>query len=353
MNVTFTVAAPHENDYFTTVIPAMLDIASNAPSGDGLYSLVYFARTWDPSTKEDILRICLLPKGGKYAVCRRIEGLLRKNGLVDFSFAEELEYPPLWNAGFSGSRFAQTSIAIYEAATRWMVKLASRWSGLQVTRPPLRDAIQTMVWHGRASLDSSLYKNLDGFENSQLLSLRLLSYRSHYEAAYARSANPAGLDRFCSRAYEELGGVARQAVAAASKPRTCWNRDIPGSWYAVVATCHEKIRTALANGDLFDVSRTREDLERALGRELEPTRFHARLTEPIRYLLYQDLDFLAYRFETSLLYSVLYTLGYPLSLRYVLCNLVAQANEDESNKSAMKLREELEAFATSLYHAHS
>ncbi|QQE48063.1 hypothetical protein I6H91_07730 [Micrococcus luteus] len=348
MDITVTVASPNERDYFATAIPAMLAVASARGHSSAPYTLVHFARTWEPTTGRDVLQMGLETAGSASSARRHLEPLLMEHGLNDVAINDD-PYSPLWNAGFAGEAFPALSRALYQAATRWMVGVASRWTARSLLDPPVDEALRLMVMHARATIDRSSQKGVDGFDMAQLLALRLLSYRSHYEAVYARAADKIGLDRFCDEAYLKHGNAARDAIKAANRvqlPSTPSQSD--AQWYQLVEKIHDKTRKGFEHGQLVDVGRSRDDLERSLGRALEPTRFHTPPTEEVHRLLYQDADFLAYRLETSLLYSVLYTLGYSLNLRYVLCNLVSQANEETAGRSVEELRDDLERLASAL-----
>lgn len=341
-----TVSPPSDGDYFPAAVPLLADLASMGllTGADGGS---YVVRTWDPVTGDDVVRLLVTSEPG----LGKAGPVLAKHGFVVGREQEDTGYgfPPLWNAGVSGPGFARVSAVLCSVATRFMGDVATRWGQDPPPSPPALDAALLMVAHSRATLERSPQLRLPGHDLSTLLPLRLISYRSHYEAVRARAVDPQGLDRACADVYASIGGRLRSAVAAARVPDGPATDDaLRAGWAQAIGGIHGGLMRAFRAGDLTDAGKSLQDLEDELGTRLEPTRFHLPPREATREFMHGDPDFMAYRLETSLLYSVLYTLGYSLPARYVLCQAVARANEEVSGRDADELRDGFEELAAAV-----
>lgn len=339
MKILATIASPGDRDYRVVMLPLLHAIASTFPG-----ALDYFARTWQPETGAEVVQV-LLDGGEEPAtmevVLRRIFGS-REVTLEQLAAADVPS--PLWNAGVGGRGLTSISRWLYREATPIMTELIGTWQTNADGQVSLDTALRLMVAHGSATLHSSPQTRMPGYTERRLLTLRLLSYRSHFESVFARATRSAEFEAACERSYVLVGQTARRAIDAA--PGGPQGHDAASeSWGQLVRTAHTSLMSAFHRGELVGASKTLEDLERETGRTLPRTRFHASMSPAVRALLYEDDDFLAFRLETGLLYSVLFTLGYSLAERYVLCYVVARANEDLAQRTADELRDELDALA--------
>jgi len=311
----------------------------------------HLTRTWDRSSTEVlevVVEDCPAP-----AAEHLVRLLSREHDRVD---AEVLApgsvpglRPPLWNSGFGGEGLAPLSGRLAAAATPVVLELARRRS--EVPGPSgtgAEDALRVMVAHTASTLASSPSLELDGHDVASLLPLRLLSYRSHFEAVVLRTPDPVAFERACSGFYDSHGSIALEAVAAAASGLVPHVDGPAASWSAMVTDSREDVASALRSGAVVDESRTVEDLERDLGRSVAPTRFHAPPTPHMRRLLHDDLDFLVHRLQTSVLYGALFTAGHSLPERWLYCYVVARAAEEFAGADMLELQERLDGVARRL-----
>lgn len=251
---------------------------------------------------------------------------------------------PLWNAGLSGPRFAASSRELAAEATPFVLDMAAvfRDGGRDAA---YRTAVRVMATHSLASLMHSDLRSRSALPFAGLLSRRLLSYRSHYEAIFARAASPERLEDAANGLYRAVGADAREAIRSSAEGTLPSPGTPERRWYDLLSGHHARIRESFAAGDLRNSGKSLEDLEADLGRKLPPTRFHTPPSPALERLMQEDPDFLAFRFGTSLLYSSLYTAGLAMAERYLLCHVLATANEDVSGRSVSQLRDDLDDLA--------
>lgn len=251
---------------------------------------------------------------------------------------------PLWNAGLSGPRFAATSRELASGANSFVLDLAAvlRDEGREAA---YRTAVRVMAAHSFASLEHSDLRSRSARPFGDLLACRLLSYRSHYEAVLARAASPERLEDAAGGLYRAVGAEAREAIRSAAEGTPPRPGTLEHRWRELVAGHHTRIRGSFAAGTLRNSGKSLEDLEAELGRKLPPTRFHTPPSPALERLMHEDPDFLAFRLGTSVLYSSLYTAGLAMAERYLLCHVLATANEDVAGRSVSRLRDDLDALA--------
>lgn len=336
-----TFATPPEARYAGTLTDLLTDLDGHPPATRPLFA----ERTWTPEDHTDVVRLHVAGSAAAAAATATAAA----HGLTPLGPPAPLHDvpPPLWNAGVGGPSFALTSDRLHRAAEPVRRSLTATRATTDDRLEPTRVALRLLVAHGAATLADSTQRDVPGRDLPDLLALRLLSYRSHYEAVRARARRPEQLDDACDALYAQVGAVARDAVVAAAHgdgPRT----EPAATWFDVVAGGHADLAVLFAKDALTSTARTLEDLEREQGRTLEPTRFHTPPSPALRALMHESPDFLAFRLATSLLYATLHGAGYALAERFVLCALVARANEDVSGRSTEDLRDDLDLLAHEL-----
>ncbi|MFV0129401.1 hypothetical protein ACLGI4_17100 [Streptomyces sp. HMX112] len=309
-------------------------------------------RTWDRAAGAEVLQISIAGVRDADAARDTLRGIAEKHGCEARIEETPLDAvpSPLWNAGFDGPGFAALSKRLYQEAAPALVSFLD----LAGARPeealrPALGAIRLMTAHTRATLLRSPQRDLAGYHFRDLLSLRLLSYRSHYEAIYARSKDPDSFEAACDRFYAQVGAAARDMVMACGDPATQPADDTPvRQWTEFISSGSAFLAEDFLDGTVVDAGRTLEDLVKERGAPVEPTRFHTPPSPELERLMHRDADFLAFRLQTSLLYSCLYSLGFSLAERYVFCYVVARANEEVHGKSVKALQDELDGLAKNI-----
>ncbi|WP_214416738.1 hypothetical protein [Sphaerisporangium fuscum] len=212
---------------------------------------------------------------------------------------------------------------------------------------------RTMVAHARSNVAVSELLDLQGVDHARLMPLRLLSFRSHFEGFIARVAEPERLREHFENAYRRLGEQVRDDIRLALVPTARTPEGPSGSWGRFVEATFGDLRQAFRNGVLESTGDSLENLDQGRDEPLSPTRFHSLLgrREALERLLYRSADFQAFRMESSVLYSLVHTLGLSVPERYLLCYVVARSNEDVAGCTASDLLrafgELAEAFARS------
>ncbi|MFI9203504.1 hypothetical protein [Streptomyces sp. NPDC053048] len=349
MHLLVTIPQPNGSNYNEAFAPLIRELFSRERvGGHGPY---YFVRTWDGRAGAEVLQISVDGVSDPDATRSDLHRLAQKHGCA----AQVEEMPqaaapsPLWNAGFAGTGFSDSSKRLFQAAAPTLVAFLDQTNE---ERDPLRTAlgaIRLMVAHSRATLLRSPQRDIDGYNFRELLSLRLLSYRSHFEAIFARSKDPESFEAACARFYEQVGPATREFITACGDPdaETTDDRAVR-QWTDLIVSGSASLADDFLNGVVVDAGRTLEDLEREQGGPVEPTRFHTPPSAELERLMHRDADFLAFRLQTSLLYSCLYSLGFSLAERYVFCYVVARAGEEVAGKSVQELQDDLDALAKSM-----
>ncbi|MET8243296.1 hypothetical protein ABZV31_01970 [Streptomyces sp. NPDC005202] len=321
------------------------DLFASAPSPwSGDY---FFVRTWDRETGRDCFQISLESEG---AGARDARDLVHQVATArGFNPAiEEIPFTkipsPLWNSGFGGAEFEAVSKKLYRAVAPILVEFAAALNG-DATQSYLL-ALRLMVAHAGATLLESEQRDLPSHSFDELLSLRLLSYRSHYEGVFARVSDPESFERRYAAYYDDLGARAREFIGSClASPLPAADDALIRSWADVIRANFAEVREYFQAGLIVDQGLTLEDLNKSREVPLQPTRFHSFMSEALEQLLHRNPDFLAFRLQTSLLYSCLHTLGFSLVERYLFCYILARANEDVSGKSTQELQRGLGSLA--------
>lgn len=338
-NILITVSKTTNATYASTVIPGLLRL-SNSHSDE----FQYFVRTWDSAQGNEIVQIVL---------SNTCPGRIQEEQLVTIFSPLEVRIEvmasqdipsPLWNSGISGPCFHEISRWLFRSTAKLVLKMLRSWTPDGAYSPNLFDAIHLLVGHGRATVTQTHKEKFRTFNSTDLFHLRLLSYRSHYESVFARALDPIALENAFEAKYADVGSIARNSIIS---PNSIANSSI-NAWMDFISRTHMTLIAAFDSKELVDRSKKLEDLVEEVGHPIAPTRFHGFMTPQMQALMYRDPDFLAFRLETSLLYSVLFSLGFSLPERYLLCYLVARANEDVSGLSAIQLRDRLDDLAISL-----
>lgn len=323
--------------------------ASGASVWPGAY---YFVRTWDPETGHECLQLSLASdEAGADDAGARVERAAAARGLsVSVAEVPFEEIPsPLWNCGFGGPGFDAAAKELFRAAAPVLTRIAPHLDG-DTTQSYLL-ALRLMVAHAGATLLESEQRQLGSHAFDELLSLRLLSFRSHYEGVFARASDPESFERRYAAYYDRLGPDAREFVrACAESPESAVADDRVRDWTELVRRHFAPLREDIRAGLIVDQGLTLDDLNRGREVPLPPTRFHSFMSDAMAELLHRNPDFLAFRVLTSLLYSCLHTLGFNLVERYLFCYLLARANEDVSGRATAELQSGLGALARKLAH---
>ena len=310
----------------------------------------YYCRTWDPTTKDPGVRVGILDPNR----LTHQTAFLGGSGITHHFWVMEKppSWPLLWNAGFAGLKLSTISKQLFTASYPWMVKWAlqaSAWTDDE----RLLALTKLLVAHADASLPPVDKTEMLG-RLPLKLSLRLITYRSHYESIRARTIDPKAMDTAVNRAFmkyqDELLRWSQSLTCSSSYREKEWSSPNLSEWSAIIY-CHlPQIRQLLSGGGLTVAGTTREDIEASLGHSIPDTRFHERLDPAMQYYLNHDQDFTAYRFCTGFLYSNLYSLGIPLRLRYLVCGLAARFNEELSDTTWRDLRDLFHEAATVAYY---
>ncbi|MER8000697.1 hypothetical protein [Streptomyces sp. NPDC095613] len=349
MHLLVTIPRPDGSSYNETFPPLIRELfAPGRPTGHGP---CYFVRTWDGQAGADVLQVSVDGVADPDAARAHLRKVAQRHGCE----ARVEETPldavpsPLWNAGFGGTGFSDSSKRLFQRAAPTLVSFLGRTAEEQTPTKAALGAIRLMVAHGRATLLRSPQRQLDGYVFRDLLSLRLLSYRSHFEAVYARTKDPESFEAACARFYERAGPAVREFIAACGDPNGEPTGDtLIRKWTELITSTSGALAKDFLNGVIVNAGRTLEDLVRERGAPVEPTRFHTPPSPELDRLMHRDADFLAFRLQTSMLYSCLYSLGFSLAERYVFCYVVARANEEVSGKSMEELRDDLDGLARSM-----
>ncbi|MCX2181115.1 hypothetical protein KV205_11310 [Streptomyces sp. SKN60] len=353
MHLFATIPQPDGSKYTDTFTPLLRALFAPArTSGHGPY---YFVRTWDGATGSETLQISIdeLPDPA-----RTRDDLLELANRQGCEARVEIRPrdtapSPLWNAGFAGSGFTESSQRLFQRAAPTLIGLLERSAEGGDQLSAALDVLRLMATHSRATLLNSPQRGLDGYEFRDLLALRLLSYRSHFEAVYLRTKNPESFEAACARFYEQAGPAVRDFIRACGDPTGDVTGD-PGErtplrqWTELVTTESGHLADRFLSGALVNAGETLADLERRRGGPVEPTRFHTPPIPELDRLMHRDADFLAFRLLTSLLYSSLHTLGLSLAERYVYCYVVARASEEVAGRSVKELQDELDGLAKAM-----
>ncbi|MGW1889367.1 hypothetical protein ACWCP6_03790 [Streptomyces sp. NPDC002004] len=317
--------------------------ASAQPFRNGDY---FFVRTWDQESGGDCFHISLESEQVTLSEARdRVRQVTTARGFTP-SFEEipfEKVPSPLWNSGLAGSEFDAASKRLYRAVAPALVEFAAAL-GDDATRNYLL-ALRLMVAHSAATLLESEQLDVPSLSFDDLLPLRLLSYRSHYEGIYARVNDPESFERRYAAYYDGLGAHAREFIASRlASPLPDADDTLIRPWADAMRAQFAEVRESFRAGRIVDDGPTLADLK---DREepLRPTRFHTFMSEAMEQLLHRNPDFLAFRIQTSLLYSCLHTLGFGLVERYLFCYILARANEDVAGKSTQELQQGLGSLA--------
>ncbi|MDA2804669.1 YcaO-like family protein [Nocardiopsis suaedae] len=312
----------------------------------------HVVRTWERADGGECARLVLDP-------ARADPGAVREAAERHGFEPEVREIPadgapsPLWNAGFDGSSFGAVSAGLFEEAAPLLGRLAA--SAREGVEHSYRLALRLMAEHQRAALLRSEQTGLEGFAFGDLVSARLLSFRSHYEGIAARAKDRDALERRYAAYYAAFGGYARECARAAARapsaaeagPPVPGAEDAVGAWAAAVAETTPRLRGEFRAGRIVSTAQTLEDVNRDRDVPLAPTGFHAFGQDSASFqdLMHRNPDFLAFRLQASMLYSALHTLGFGLIERYLFCYLLARANEEVAGRSARDLQEVLGSVA--------
>ncbi|AEV84652.1 hypothetical protein ACWT_3629 [Actinoplanes sp. SE50] len=324
----------------------LTDLFASARPWPGEY---WFVRTWEQTSGADCFQVSLASAHlGAGEAADRVRRVAAAHDLrPDVVEAPVEEVPsPLWNAGLGGPGFGAVARRLYRAAAPLLVQLLPALGGDPADR--YRIAVRLMLANAGATLLESEQRDLPSRGYAELLSLRLLSYRSHYEGVYARATDPDSFERRYAAHYERLGGYTRDLVRSCAVSGPSSDDPVTGGWVAMVRRHFSPVRDEFRAGRVVNAGLSIEDLNAGRAVPLPPTRFHTYLSAELEHLLHRDPDFLAFRLATSLLYSCLHTLGFSLVERYLFCYLLARANEDVSGRETADLQRELGALARQL-----
>ncbi|MER7697345.1 hypothetical protein [Streptomyces sp. NPDC096095] len=343
-----TIPQPDGSNYNETFAPLIR--ALFAPERVARHGPYYFVRTRDARLGAEALQISVDGVTDPDAFREELRSIVQRHGHT--ARVEEIplvEAPsPLWNAGFAGPGFEAASKRLFQRAAPVLVAFLNRSAVSGSALPAALGALRLMVAHTQATLLNSPQRNLP-YQFGDLLSLRLLSYRSHYEAIYLRTKNPDSFEAACARFYEQAGPAVREFIAACGDPDAEHLDDLPAEqWTGFVKAGTSQLAETFLHGSILNAGETLEDLVQKRGGPVEPTRFHTPPSPELDALMHRDTDFLAFRMQTSLLYSSLYSLGFSLAERYVFCYVVARANEEVRGRSMAELQSDLDDLARSM-----
>lgn len=307
----------------------------------------HFVRTWDRETGIASLQLGLESERiGADEARDRVERAAAARGLhATVAEVPLAEVPnPLWNAGFGGPGYDAAAKRLYRDASPVLARLLPLLDGGTAGAYP--HMLRLMVAHAGATLLDSEQRQLPDHGFDELLSLRLLSFRSHFEGVFARATDPGAFERRYAAWYDRLGSHARDVVrACAAAPENTAADPRVSDWTDLVRRHFSRLRDDIRAGLIVNEGHTLEDLNRGREVPLPPTRFHSFMSDAMAELLHRNPDFLAFRVLTSLLYSCLHTLGFNLVERYLFCYVLARANEDVSGRATAELQSALGALA--------
>jgi hypothetical protein len=314
------------------------------PPWPGAY---YFVRTWDRATGLECLQLSLESDvitageaGERVHQAAAAHGLRPTVAEVPF---EEIP-SPLWNSGVGGTAFAAATKALYRAVAPVLAQIVPTLGGDTALTYLL--VLRLMVAHTGATVLESEQRQLADHDFAELLSLRLFSYRSHYEGAkHALAGDPASLDRRFASYYDTLGDHVQDFIRDCAASRPTAGDDPAQAWADVVRLHYGPVREQCRAGVIAHDGPGLDDVRDA---SRPPSDFHAAMSAEMSDFLQNDPDFLAYRIHTSLLYSCLYTIGFGLPERFLFCYLLARANEDVAGKETGELAQGLSAVVREL-----
>ncbi|SDM72681.1 hypothetical protein [Streptomyces wuyuanensis] len=349
MHLFASIPQPDGAKYTETFAPLIRALFS--PERVGGHGPYYFVRTHDGQVGADTLQISIDEVPNPDSIRDDLQSLARQYGCVARvdEVPREAVPSPMWNAGFSGSGFSASSQRLFQEAAPALVAFLNR--AAEEGRPLFGalGALRLMTAHTRATLLRSPQRSIDGYELRDLLSLRLLSYRSHFEAVYLRTKDPESFEAACARFYEQVGPTIRAFIEACGDPNVELADDTPAQkWTELITSQSSHLAETFLAGSIVNAGYTLEDLVRERGAPVEPTRFHTPPSPELDRLMHRDADFLAFRLQTSLLYSGLYSLGFSLAERYVFCYVIARANEEVCGKSMQELQDGLDDLAKTM-----
>lgn len=314
-------------------------------AGSGRDGGYYFVRTWDRRTGQECVQLSI--ESDHSGSAERVGTVAAAHGFS--ASVEEIplaETPsPLWNSGLGGPGFDAMSRRLCRDVAPALVRFAT---ALQDAAGDQQEsaflALRLMVAHAAATLLESEQRSLP-LDFGELLALRLLSYRSHYEGVYAKAKDPEAFEQRYAAFYAHWGERVRELVGSTRRSPVP-DDPVLGQWVAAIRTSFPTVREGFATGTLVSEGHTDEDITSEVPVQL--TRFHSLDSPALNRFLHQNADFLAYRLQTSLLYSCLHTLGFTLPQRYLFCYLLARANEDVAGQSTQELQQGLRALARRL-----
>ena len=312
----------------------------------------YFVRTWDRSNGRDCLQVSLQSYTATADDARvRLQRAAAPRGLrptvAELAF-EEIP-SPLWNSGIGGDGFDAAAKRLYRAVAPILAGSVSA-IGDDTAKAYLL-ALRLMVANAGATVLESEQRQRSSRDFDELLSLRMLSYRSHYEGAKnALAKDPDAFERRCAAYYDKLGAQAREFIrSCAASPVPALDDELARAWVDVVRQHFGVLREECRAGLITHVGPTLDDFNEHRDDQLSPSSFHAQeLSAEMSDLLHRSPDFLAYRIHASLLYSCLHTMGFSLAERFLFCYLLARANEEVSGRSTEELAEGLDTVAREL-----
>ncbi|MFD3948208.1 hypothetical protein [Streptomyces sp. NPDC058579] len=349
MHLFASIPQPDGAKYTDTFAPLLRALFS--PELVGRHGPYYFVHTQDGRGGGDALQVSFDGVSNPDEIRSDVQRLARDHGCV--AGVEEVPRgaipSPLWNAGFSGTGFSDSSQRLFQKAAPTLLGFLNQAPGDESQLSRALGALRLMVAHMRATLIHSPQRFIAEYEFKELLSVRMLSYRSHFEAVYLRTKNPESFESACDRFYQQVGPAVRAFVEACGDPDGEPADDTQvRSWTELITSESAPLSQSFLDGSLVNAGHSLEDLVRERGAPVEPTRFHTPPSPELDRLMHRDADFLAFRLQTSLLYSSLYTLGFSLAERYVFCYVVARANEEVCGKSMLELQDDLDGLAKTM-----
>ncbi|MFF8599696.1 hypothetical protein ACF065_12085 [Streptomyces sp. NPDC015232] len=312
----------------------------------------YAVRTWDRTDGRDCLQLSLQSDtAGADEARDRVRDAARAHGLrPDVAELPFEEIPsPLWNSGIGGEGIDAVAKRLYRAVSPLLVTTVSAMADHPADKTAAyASALDLMVANAAATVAESEQRQLSSRGFGELLALRMLSYRSHYEGAkHALAKDPEAFERRCALFHERLGPRVRELIrACADAPDATPGGEPAGSWARVVRQHFGAVREECRAGRITHSGRTLDDFHENPDDHLPPSAFHAKKLSPeMSELLHRSPDFLAYRVQASLLYSCLHTLGFGLAERFLFCYVLARANEEVSGMTTEELAHGLDSVA--------
>lgn len=308
----------------------------------------YFVRTWDRKSGLDCLQVSLRSETitadrARDHVGRAADGRGLRPAVAEVPLEDVPS--PLWNTGVGGDGFDAASKNLYRAVAPVLARTAPEFDGGKAKAYLL--ALRLMAANAGATVLESEQRKLSSRGFDELLGLRLLSYRSHYEGAKnAQAGDPDSFERRCALYYDKLGAHVREIVRTWAESSAPAAGDEPArAWVEAVRQQFGPLREQCRAGLITHEGPTLDDFKEDHDAASRPSSFHSDLSKEMSDLLHRNPDFLAYRIHTSLLYSCLYTMGFSLAERFLFCYLLARANEEVSGKGTEELSEGLDAVA--------